>query len=429
MTWIEDLESFQRGVAAGKPFGIRALGLRAMHVGTVILFAGLPISQVVMHIGLGLIVCGMVAARPPVLRMPGFFWALACMLWMVASTLVLKITTSPAAEMKTADVSWLALYGVVVGCQSETVRRWALRAAAFALCAAAALALLQFIVGRGDEGPFRIDPEAKNFRRVGGFFGSGLTLGVVSTCLALAFWSKAIDAIAGRVYVNAARIASLATVVMSMSRMAWFALAAGICVAITALTGRWRRALFAGIALLAVGVMCMQGRPYNRKIFKPHQDGRWIIWSISAGIASDHPVFGVGGGRLFKEHYAKRWREADAQQRFQVREPVAPHAHNSLLVLAAENGIPAMFLYLGFLASLLKGLLAASRSDRHAWTIGTSVVAAWFVAGQFNNLVGEADRAYVFYACFGLALALAAKGKDAHQGNPPGSATLLGKRL
>jgi O-antigen ligase len=409
MTWVEELELFHRQVAAAKPISVRAIGLRAMQAGTVILFAGLPISQIVMHIGLGFIACGLVLARPPVQRMPGFLWALACTIWMVAGPLTLKCTSSPSADFGTAAVSWLALYGVVIGCQSEALRRWALRTAAIALCAAAVLALLQFVIGHGDVRPFRIDADGKRFQRVGGFFGSGLTLGVVSVCLALVFRSPAIRAISGSAYTNVARVASLVTVVVSLSRMAWLGLATGIGVGITALTGRWRSALLACVGLLALGALCMQIAPFGRKVFRPDQDGRWIIWSISAGIAADHPMFGVGGGRSFQKIYAERWRDEDAKMHFRVREPTQPHAHNSLLVLASENGIPALVLYLGFLVSLLRGLHGTSRSDRQTWAMGISVLAAWFVAGQFNNLVGEGDRAYVFYACFGLALALAAR--------------------
>lgn len=381
-----------------------------MQAGVIVLFAGLPISQVVMHIGLGLAIFGTLLARPPMRRMPGFSCALALSGWIAASILYARWfrADAPPSRLGMAAGSWLALYCCIIAFHEAAPRRLALRAAAVSLCAAALLAILQFIVGWDNVRPFRVVPSGTRFGRVSGFFGGGLTLGVMAACLGLAFCRRATAAAIGSGFAIAASIASAVAVMLGFSRMAWVALALGIGAGITA--GRPKRfplALGASGALIILGAACMQWVPFGDKMFEPASDGRWIIWKISAGIVADHPIMGAGGGQSFQAMYSRRWHALDETEHFFPSEPTMPHAHNSFLAIAAEYGVPALALFMLFLFTILRGLYRLRLGDREAWSMGAAVFVAWMTAGQFNDLAGQSETAFVFYAVFGLCLAWA----------------------
>ena len=111
-------------------------------------------------------------------------------------------------------------------------------------------------------------------------------------------------------------------------------------------------------------------------------------------------MFGTGGGEKFREAYR------DTYPRIVPGIPSefpagAPHAHNTVLALAAEYGVPFALIWLALLAVAVAGL-------RHAppevWRAGLGMAIVALAFGQFEKLDGESSR--VLWTGLGILLAL-----------------------
>jgi O-antigen ligase len=98
-----------------------------------------------------------------------------------------------------------------------------------------------------------------------------------------------------------------------------------------------------------------------------------------------HPLFGVGPN-MVEARYAE-FRGADAV------EPINPHLHNVPVQIAAERGLPALAVWLWFVAVLLIDLVREfhGRSDRMLAAAALAAMTAALAAGMFEYNFGDSE--------------------------------------
>jgi O-antigen ligase len=122
-------------------------------------------------------------------------------------------------------------------------------------------------------------------------------------------------------------------------------------------------------------------------------------------MVTDRPLLGHGGRQGFRAAYGAYYAAWLGEQAEAPRKPMrrTPHAHNLLLILASEHGVPAVLLHLSVLGLILgQGWVARDRAPVAFARMG-AIVAVWVTSGQFNNLISQGESAYAFW----LALAWA----------------------
>jgi O-antigen ligase len=83
----------------------------------------------------------------------------------------------------------------------------------------------------------------------------------------------------------------------------------------------------------------------------------------------------------------------------------APHAHNTLLALAAQYGLPAALLHLAWLGALLRAAWLRRAADRAGWCLAAALVGAALTGGMLEYLAAQGVTCLALYALLGLALA------------------------
>jgi O-antigen ligase len=110
------------------------------------------------------------------------------------------------------------------------------------------------------------------------------------------------------------------------------------------------------------------------------------------GIAmvKDHPLTGVGPNMV--ERLYPQYRDKDGIQK------VNPHLHNVPLQIAAERGIPALLVWLGFIGVLTIGVFQIFRAsrDRVLPAAGLAAIAAMLAAGMFEYNFGDSEFLMLF---------------------------------
>ena len=122
------------------------------------------------------------------------------------------------------------------------------------------------------------------------------------------------------------------------------------------------------------------------------QSNRDRIAMARAGvnIIKDHPLTGVGPDMVIQVYPGYRHQTAVNQ--------LAPHVHNVPLQIAAERGLPALAIWLWFIAVLVRDFI---RQRRHAGavflpTAGLACVAAMLSAGMFEHNFGDSEFLMLF---------------------------------
>ncbi len=133
-------------------------------------------------------------------------------------------------------------------------------------------------------------------------------------------------------------------------------------------------------------------------------------------MISDRPLTGVGPD-VVKEVYPE-YRDASAV------EDTNPHLHNVPLHIAAERGLPALAVWLGFLALLVRDLISRLKTPATAAlaAAGLAAVAGMLTAGMFEYNFGDSEFLMLFLVLITLPFAAAesthaAEGASAAAGN------------
>lgn len=125
-----------------------------------------------------------------------------------------------------------------------------------------------------------------------------------------------------------------------------------------------------------------------KSIFDPEDPtsrDRIVMWKAGRLMIEDHPLVGVGPGRV-KELYAQ-YRQPG------YVEPHPGHLHNNLVMIAAETGLPSMAIYLWFTGAFFAGVFRERRKGNKSGLLLGSAAAmiSLFVAGQFEYNFGDVE--------------------------------------
>ena len=189
----------------------------------------------------------------------------------------------------------------------------------------------------------------------------------------------------------AVALAGALAMALTLTRGAYLGLAVGVVAVL--LAARPRLALLAPFAIaLFFVLMPLPVRDRLASATNPRDvtmNDRVAMWKAGRAMIADHPLTGVGPGRV-KPLYPS----------YRVPgfvNPIPGHLHNNLVMIAAETGIPSLLAYLAFVGAFFLGALRilrrAPRGDpARGVTLGAiGAMAALFAAGMFEYNFGDVE--------------------------------------
>jgi O-antigen ligase len=105
-------------------------------------------------------------------------------------------------------------------------------------------------------------------------------------------------------------------------------------------------------------------------------------------IVKDRPLTGVGPDMLIQVYPVYRDPEAVNQ--------LNPHLHNVPLQIAAERGLPALVIWLWFIARLSRDFIRQRKTNAFLANAGLACVAAMLAAGMFEHNFGDSEFLMLF---------------------------------
>ena len=194
-----------------------------------------------------------------------------------------------------------------------------------------------------------------------------------------------------RAFDVAVALAGALAMALTLTRGAYLGLAVGVVAVL--LAGRPRFALLAPFAIaLFFVLMPLPVRDRLASATNPRDvtlNDRVAMWRAGRGMVADHPLFGVGPGRvkpLYAQYRVSGWITPDPG-----------HLHDNLVMIAAETGIPSALAYLAFVGAFFAGALrivrARPRGDpARGIALGAiGAMAALFAAGMFEYNFGDVE--------------------------------------
>ena len=138
----------------------------------------------------------------------------------------------------------------------------------------------------------------------------------------------------------------------------------------------------------------------------PSSRDRVAMLQTGAAMVKDHPLTGVGPNMV--ERLYTQYRDPDGVQNKN------PHLHNVPVQIAAERGLPALAVWLGFIGVLAMGVFRIFRrgQDRVIAASALAAIAAMLSAGMFEYNFGDSEFLMLFLVI--VTLPFAAERPDAH---------------
>ncbi len=313
----------------------------------------IALAQMALFIALALFIADAIrrSYNPLGGRLRSFYVAIALYVgWLVFSSL---LSPTPLRSLVSVREDWL--FAVVpIGVylmQDQACRRWLIRAFAVGVGVVSVYAIIQFFTGFDPMHDYPVYPAGDFGFRARGNFGGRLTFanyyGTAGVfLLSWGLGSKAILHTRWRqAYIAIGALALLATV-LSFSRGPIAAMTISLII-VGVVHGR-RAAGVTVATLLAVGALAWLTLPglmerfdevRKRELSTQYEGSRLFIWSNSLKVIRDHPAVGVGISN-FRQEYTKHLRPDIGNERKHA------HAHNDVLSIAANNGIPGAVLYI-----------------------------------------------------------------------------------
>ena len=372
---------------------------RLLYLGLLIAAIGVCISIPMMYIGLGFCLSGSLLLGTEVAKFcHGWPWALALSLWMCLSTWMSPFHVR--YDVPGFVYCWLALPVWAMAIARCGERRGVLIALIVGGGVALSLGVIQFCVGF-DQGhaPLRIGLDGRKFQVASGFYSHWIRFGD-----AMAMWSAWLMALATRpALIGVSAGLGVIGVVVSGARGAVLALAAGMW---GAFSTTWRRSLGAALAGIFV-VICAGGvlwhlSPDRVRNALNGQDGRTYIWATAWQIIKQYPIQGVGNGGYNQAALAVV--EAGLAPQNPIERPDMGNAHSSYLSLMVLYGVPGLVLWVGWLASVVRGILRHRQQHPAIMPLVFATLGVVLVGGLTEDLAAYASSRFQMF--FGLALAL-----------------------
>ncbi|HWJ57720.1 MAG TPA: O-antigen ligase family protein [Vicinamibacterales bacterium] len=186
--------------------------------------------------------------------------------------------------------------------------------------------------------------------------------------------------------------ALIVALALTFTRSAWVGLVAGIGVLIVLKDRR----LFAAIPLVValtilVAPTSVTARMYSMfDVNDPSNKDRVAMLESGVEMVRDHPLTGVGPD-MVKSVY-KEYRQPWAVNELNV------HLHNVPVHIAAERGLPALLLWIGFIVYLGRDLIRRVTTSRQPSLAAGALaaVAAMLAAGLFEYNFGDSEFLMLF---------------------------------
>jgi O-antigen ligase len=227
-------------------------------------------------------------------------------------------------------------------------------------------------------------------------YSGTLMLVIVVTAAHLVFGTR------NRVWPALVLPALVAALALTLTRSAW--VGAGVGVALIFVQRDFR---LLAILPLAVAVFfaaapdTMTSRMLS--IFDlrdPSNRDRLAMTRAGTAMIADDPLTGVGPDMIPRVY--EQYRHPEAVN------PTTPHLHNVPLQIAAERGLPALGVWLWFVAVCALGLFRLQRSgDRTLGAMGLAALAAMLAAGLFEYNFGDSEFLMLFLVLVTLPFAAA----------------------
>lgn len=205
------------------------------------------------------------------------------------------------------------------------------------------------------------------------------------------------------------------SLVLTLSRGAWLALAAGLLVLFQPVLKKiWnalrvRRSYLIGTGIITVMVMslAMQG------LYSINRDstvGRIFEWRVTWGMITDHPILGVGYGRYRIEYlnYQAHFFDDSSHEPLYDKAANIKRPHNEYFQIAAETGLLGLALFLSIpvifyrLANRILTWPSITRSKAWAVRVLKSVVTIILVHSLVDNPLHIQPISLIFYFALGI---------------------------
>jgi hypothetical protein len=388
------------------------VGRKIMAISAVVMVGMLCVSLVGMHAAFVACLFGCLLVRPSLHRLPGFWFGVAFAAWQLLGATVMTYQQGHNAlwhHKHGAAFTWLAGYVFVAAFADVGVRKWAVRMGLVAVIASVTLALLQFIIGYGGARPWRISATGSRYSTTSGFMPLSLSQGFILAQISLLFalgknavqtsaWVRMIGWFisAGGVFIAGSRSGFWSFI---LSTTAFFG------------SGKWSwwrlvgTTICASVLLMSVSWWMRAYTPGKLDAMLVGQDARWTIYHVASVMISERPWFGAGpnGGYSRESDIILPRLYPDGSQNGLMK---TPDAHNFMLGLASEHGIPALIFFMLMLVAILRHLYRQREDNPYGWRIGCGAMAALMVGGQFENYAGHSATSYAFFTVLAMAMAL-----------------------
>ncbi len=323
---------------------------------------------------------------------PGFFLPLA---GFAAATLVSSaFSVDPAASF--ADNKQLLLF-LIVPAVYQVVRGRSGTAVIDVLvtvgAASAAYGIIQYGILHYDSLQRRPDGALSHYMTYSGT----LMLVICAAVARLVFGSR------DRIWSGLVMPALIVALAVSLARNAWV----GACVAVGLLLELKDLRLTALLPIAIAVIFALAPDSVTNRIMtmfdaenRTNQD-RFAMLEIGARIVASDPLTGAGPNMIPRVY--EQYRPDYAV------EPINPHLHNVPMQIAAERGLPALAIWLWFVAALALALFRLFRRERDRMlpAAGLAATAAMLAAGLFEYNFGDSEFLMLFLVIVTLPFAAA----------------------
>ena len=186
--------------------------------------------------------------------------------------------------------------------------------------------------------------------------------------------------------------AVLVALALTFTRSAWV----GACAAFAVLLMIKDRRLLAALpVLVAISIAVAPARVTDRvysmfDLKDPTNRDRVAMLRAGVQMVKDHPLTGLGPNMVRETYTMYRVPEAV--------EPVNIHLHNVPMQIAAERGIPALLIWLGFVGVVGYDMIKRLKTARHPSlaAAGLAALVSMLAAGMFEYNFGDSEFLMLF---------------------------------
>ena len=228
-------------------------------------------------------------------------------------------------------------------------------------------------------------------RRPQGMLGLNMTYSGLVMLVVCAAFARIMFATHNRTWAALVMPALLIALAFTFTRSAWIGACCGV-----GLLFVLRDFRLLALLPVAIGVFMLVAPPnLSARIYStfsltdPSNADRVAMMKSGMRMIEDHPLTGVGPDMVLEVY--PQYRDATAVN------ALAPHLHNVPMQIAAERGLPALVVWLGFIVVLVRDLVKRGRGGFPSLANGgLAAVVAMLTAGMFEYNFGDSEFLMLF---------------------------------